>query len=435
MSRRDSIFVGGPKEVGPAWPVVIYWLMSIAQYSFRYILRVNDTHTSGLSYSDTPWYLSGIKHVITAGFLAYCIGRMIRRRMRVQHQFDILSWLCSFSFVVGVLILGVKLASRDGVSYETFQAWLQTWPYLIIPLVLPACMRPSQAVPTLKAFNLAAFIVTTLFWAATVYLYYAEGRYPAVSLPGQVRFGGILDDPNGYAALLALIIVLTIALKGKLWRSRLAICIVISLMTRSLAGLVVVVVTLAAVAIQKILQSKGLSMAVAIKVIAVLLGVVIALCVPTVQNALDAFLSEVNNTLQFKQKSIDLHLSDLTSPPDLGVNADVVDWVVGTSGVSENFYSWILINFGILGSFSYLGCVMAAIAVLANRPGISQYMLAWAAGIIVGSAGIPYFRDFPINLLFWSAISVVTQGASVGAASRALRHAIGYRIPMTNYVR
>ncbi len=286
-------------------------------------------------------------------------------------------------------------------------------------------MHPTQVVPTLKAFNVAVFKMTAVFWAATVYLYYAQGRYPALSWPGQLRFGGILDDPNGYAALMALIIVMTIAFKGKLWLWRLAICVVMSVMTRSLAGLVVLVATLVALAIQTVFQSKGLSMAMALKGIALLVGVAIALCVPAVQNALDAFASEVNDTLQFKQKSIDLHLSDLMSPPDLGANADAVDWVVGSSGASENFYSWLFINFGLLGSLSYLGCVIASIAVLANRgQGVSQYILAWAAGIIVGSAGIPYFKNFPINVLFWSAVSVAIRGASVRAPLLAQRRVL-----------
>jgi hypothetical protein len=419
---RDS-----SSEAGPAWAVVVYWLLSIAQYSFRYILKVNDTHTSGFGYSDTPWYLSAIKHVITAGFLAYCIGCRLRSRENTRRRVDILSSIYSLALAVGVLILGIKVIGRDGRSYEMLQAWLQTWPYLIIPLLLPACMRPAQAVPTLKAFSLGAFIITGLFWIATVYLYYTEGRYPALSWPGQLRFGGILDDPNGYAALMVLLIALTIAFRGKLWLCRLTICLVMSVMTRSLAGFVVLIVMLTVLAIQTISQMRGLSITAALKGVGLLIGVLIALCLPSVQSALDTFASEVNDTLQFKQKSIDLHLSDLVSPPDLGADADAVDWLVGSTGVSENFYSWTLINFGILGSLFLASCVIAAIAVLANRAtGAGLYILAWAAGIIIGSAGIPYFRNFPVNMLFWTTISVVIQGMPV----RAYRQAAGYGIAM-----
>src|SRR4051812_38364989 len=111
-------------HLGPAWPVVIYWLLSIAQYSFRYILKVNDTHTSGFGYSDTPWYLSGIKHVITAGFLIYCIWRKIRSRESYVPQFGFLRSIYLLSLAVGIIILAIKLAGRDGASYEVLQAWL-----------------------------------------------------------------------------------------------------------------------------------------------------------------------------------------------------------------------------------------------------------------------------------------------------------------------
>lgn len=420
----------------PAWPVVVYWLASIAQYSFRYILKVNDTHTSGFGYSDTPWYLSGIKHVITVGFLVYCIGCKTRKRVNVRDRSDILILIYCASLAVGLLILGVKFAGRDGASYEVLQAWLQTWPYLIIPLLLPACMRPEQAVPTLKAFSLGAFIMTSAFWAATVYLYYTERRYPALSWPGQLRFGGILDDPNGYAALMALIIVLTVAFKGRLWLCRLALCLIMCVMTRSLAGLVVLVVALAVLALQTIAQMRGLPITATLKGVGLLICLLTALCLPDVQNALDTFAGEVTNTLQFKQKSIDLHLTDLVSPPDLGVDAGVVDWLVGSTGVSENFYSWTLINFGIIGSLFLAGSIIAAVVVLAGRvSGVGRYILAWAAGIIVGSAGIPYFRNFPVNMLFWSTISVVTQGIHVGAAVRRKRQSAPYSIAVTSYPR
>jgi hypothetical protein len=409
-------------EVGPAWPVVIYWLLSIAQYSFRYILKVNDTHTSGFGYSDTPWYLSGIKHVITAGFIAYCIVCKIRNRGNRAPQFGVLNSIYLVSLAVGLVILGIKLAGRDGTSYEILQAWLQTWPYLILPLLLPACMRTTQIVPTLKTFSEWGLLITALFWGATVYLYQVEGRYPALSWPGQVRFGGILDDPNGYAALMALIIALTIAFKGRLWVCRLVVCIVMCVMTRSLAGLVVVVVTLAVMLIQRASQMKGFSISAALLTTGLLIGALIALCLPDVQDGLNTFAAEVKETLLFKHKSIELHVTDLVSPPDLGVDADLLDWLVGRAGIPENFYYWTLTNFGVMGSFFVGGSLIASMAALANRgTRAGPYIFAWGIGIIIGSAGIPYLRNFPINMLFWSAISVVTQQSSV-SASRWINH-------------
>jgi len=421
-------------NVGPAWPVVIYWLLSIAQYSYRYILSVNDTHTSGFGYSDTPWYLSGIKHVITAGFIAYCICRRIQGRGNQTYKFGALSSIYLVSLAVGIIILGIKLTRPDGASYEVLQAWLQTWPYLTLPLLLPACMRPQQIVPTLKAFSEFGFLIMSLFWAATVYLYYAEGRYPALSWPGQLRFGGILDDPNGYAALMALIIVLTIAFRGRLWVFRLIVCVVMCVMTRSLAGLVVLTVTVTVMAIQRASQMKGLSISAALLTTGLLIGVLTALCLPDVQYALNTLAAEVSETLLFKHQSIELHVTDLVSAPDLGADAAGLDWMVGRDGVSENFYSWTLTNFGLLGSFFLGGSLLASMAVLANRgTGAGMYILAWALGIVIGSAGIPYLKNFPINMLFWSAISVVTQRVSVNASLRMDRLASSYQMAPANY--
>src|SRR5438874_8249715 len=93
----------------PSWPIIAYWLLSIAQYSFRYIFRVSDTHTSGFGYTDTPWYLSGIKHVITASFCCYCLGCMLRDRRSQASPLRALNWIYFLSFVVGVCILGIKL--------------------------------------------------------------------------------------------------------------------------------------------------------------------------------------------------------------------------------------------------------------------------------------------------------------------------------------
>ena len=71
--------------------------------------------------------------------------------------------------------------------------WVPTLLVLIVELI----PRKQAGVVLLRVGQVLTPIVL-LFQAVTVVLYLVAHRLPALSYVGNPRFGGILDDPNGY---------------------------------------------------------------------------------------------------------------------------------------------------------------------------------------------------------------------------------------------
>ena len=190
-----------------SYSLLIYWIAAFTHYAFRYILQVSENHISP-NYGDTPAYLSSIKGVLL-GLLILSIP-FHRHRRKLPQRYRTL-WITSLSLLIFSCILAaIRIMAGQPVFEVLVNDLWYTWLYLMIVLIVPYVCKPEYIEPTIQRFASVAFWIAFPFWVVTVFLYYSEGRLPNNSFPGTPRFGGIIDDPNGYGALIVLLAALTI---------------------------------------------------------------------------------------------------------------------------------------------------------------------------------------------------------------------------------
>ena len=168
-------------------------LISTAYLSYRYPLQINSSTTSQV-YSDTPLSLQVGKFALI--FLTCCISAPFlfwKRFNRLEASIVILAGMVS-SFPLFKLLAG----------FESRYLEVSFWPLAALILVIPLKSFDLQSI---DKYLKVVFFFATVTDVVEVGLFLFFGRLPALGWSGglSVRFGGFLDDPNGFAAILFLL--------------------------------------------------------------------------------------------------------------------------------------------------------------------------------------------------------------------------------------
>jgi NADH:ubiquinone oxidoreductase subunit 6 (subunit J) len=394
----------------PCWPIIWLWIFSIAQYSYRYILQVNDDTTSH-AYASTPRPLSAIKYAIFFLFALYAVFSPLRRSVSIDHRYSVLSFITSAAIIVLAAIFVVRLALYPGALDETVICGLQLIPWVasvfFVPLVFKEKHSPGC---TLITFERIIFWIAFPFWIMTVTLAGLGIRYPALSYPGLlVRFGGILDDPNGYACLCLLLAVLAITFREGSWRWRAIAYGVMLLGTLSVAGYLAAIMVVVLCLFRSLFGSPQIfrSPLASLSIIsAVLIAAIAILFIGWEPN--DNVVDSITSLYSAKSNSTISHLSDLLPEEAMLDASSPVALLCGVGGFSENFYWRILANFGWLGLFAVIGTVSSwTFCALVPARKWRYNIGAWNIGVLLGSNGIAYLLTFPLNLIYWSLLGLL----------------------------
>ena len=412
-SGRDCRYGAGQTGLStrPCWPIIWLWLLSIAQYSYRYILQVNDPNTSH-EYGATPRSLSAIKYVIGFVFVSYSIYCLARRPISIGPRYRALISVMFGVLMVLALVVLVRLAVLPGALDETIGCGLELVPWMAIVVFVPFVFGRSDSLrKTLLVFERITFWVAFPFWLMTIALAASGVRYPALSYAGLlVRFGGILDDPNGYACMCLLLTVLAISFRTAHWRVRVLVYVLMLIGTLSLAGyltgIVIGLCSLPSFFRARISRSRWVGALCASLVI-----VAISLTAFWVFWEKNEDILDVTSALYSgKISSTSAHFSDLV--PDeaaLDVSSPVAV-LCGTGGFSENFYWRVLANFGWCGLFAVVGALASwNFCALRRVHRGNRSLRAWSIGVLIGSNGIAYLLTFPLNLIYWSLLALMVR--------------------------
>ncbi|MGH9583013.1 MAG: hypothetical protein ACRD4O_08775 [Bryobacteraceae bacterium] len=391
------------------WPIVWLWIFSIAQYSYRYILQINDSRTSHL-YRSTPGALSAIKYEIFVLFVFYALFCFLRRPVRLTQRYKTPMQITCAGLVVLAAVLLVRTAVSHGDMEETLLCALQLIPWMTSVLFVPMVVQPEHsATKTLMIFERMSFWMLFPFWLMTAILAALGIRYPALSYPGLlVRCGGIIDDPNGYACLCLLLLVLSAAHRTGAWRSRVVVYTVMLIGTVSFSGYATAVVMFLCWLLLR-LARPGIRHGLRIARVGVLCVMALSMVplLSTMYNINDA-AEDIASLYSAKSRSATSHLSDLRPNESMLENSSLVDLLCGTGGFSENLYWRVLANFGLAGlmTVTVLALFWSYYALWRIKRW-SHSIGLWAAGFLVGSNGIAYLLTFPLSLIFWSALGLL----------------------------
>ena len=367
-----------------------FWIgLSIATLylSYRYPLQINSSGTSP-SYADTPTSLQAGKFVLT--FFVCCISApfiFAKQLSRFQVAIVVLT-IAIFSFPLFKL-LG---------SFDSPYVDISFWPLAALVLVIP-----------LRSIRLDAIdrYFKVVFWLALmsdliqVALFVLFGRLPALAYKESVsvRFGGFLDDPNGFGAILFLLMGWSFyRFNGKKRIFMQLALVILLLLTQSLTSIGFLGILIFVMTCRQFVR----------KPLSIFWILIVSAAILALLEITHAF-EIISLALAHKSGSAADHLSI----PWGDLIGGWAKWFFfgGTSYQPyESFWVSSLINFGAVW---YVGNLILTFVLVYRvwrvfqsfQPGKEKSVLAgiflYCTFFVIGSANLPFFGIFPINFLFY----------------------------------
>jgi len=357
--------------------------------SYRYPLQMGDTGTSP-TYSDTPLIWQAGKFILALPLVAITAFRWFNSSARLPHR----HWLIAMATV---FLSSFSLLKMLG-GYDSHYVAISFWMLFSLVLVLDVDFVSVSAIDKYLYILLAYAFGSTL---VEVFLFLAFGRLPALAFAGSylVRFGGFLDDPNAFAAILFLLMGWSFRRFSGRTRVLVLAGIVISLiLSQSWTALFFFAAILFFYVLISALR-RPLSALVTICALPMCAFFIVEWLLPRLQ---EGFLWDM---MQDKQESIEQHLF----PWDWWA-ARWPDWTLVGEWNYNGYESWwvsSMVNFGVIWLVAYLFLVMALLFCLLrtspkaiSRP-IHAGLLLFGLYFAVGSLSLPFPSIFPVNALFF----------------------------------
>lgn len=369
----------------------LFWfglILCTLYQSYRYPLQINSTGTSP-TYSDTPPLLNAGKYILAFPLFAVATVRCLRKRAMPSHWLLVLATLFLSSYPLTKL-LGDSEAKYIDLSFWTVFSLVLAWAVDFVSV---------RAIDRYLRYLLICALGSTVI---EVFLFIAFGRLPALAFEGTyfIRFGGFLDDPNGFAAILFLIMGWAYGrFRGRTRFFILASIVICLILTQSWTGLAFLIL------VAFLWGLVGISRR---PVLAILIICATSIVAGFVMHAITQSPTEiVDEVLTAKQGSIEGHLFPLEK-----VAARWAEWsLVGSPTYSayESWWAGALVNFGAPWYFAWLALIAALIISLkialakADCEAKPVYLGFFLFGcyFAFGSISLPYPIIFPVNFFFF----------------------------------
>lgn len=364
--------------------------------SYRYPLQLNFSGTSP-TYSDTPAAFQLMKFIGILFFCAIAIRYIPRRVLPFKGWvFTTLTvCMCAYPAYKAIISFG------SDASLYLVAAF---WPLAALILVLATTPITTTALDRYFRFVFFYAIVSN---AIEIFLFLTIGRLPALAYENSfsVRFGGFLDDPNGFAALLYMLMGWAYhhfsGRKRFLAEFALVLCV---LLTQSLTAIAfLALLTIWFLAMHFIRRPRPL--------LVFSLTVVFIAALISIWTPLSAMLSVIGEE---KSGSVNDHISQVATTR----TGASIDWILG-SPVYAQYESWwtsAMVNYGVPWGLLCLGLVATLIFVvyrtLRKAHGVSQKavlsgMMMLACYFFVANINLPFYMIFPVNFLFFTLLLLV----------------------------
>lgn len=372
-------------------PLRCMWLAVLVctvYQSYRYPLQMNSAGTSP-TYKDTPAALQAAKYVITAIICLISIMYIPRRLLSYRNWGLACLVFCMSSYAI---LKAIVAQGGDRASYVD----IAFWPILALILAISVRSVSISALDRYLRFVLLYGLAST---AIQIVLFLAIGRLPALAYEGSfsVRFGGFLDDPNGFAALIFMLMGWAYFRFTKAKRVAVELSLLICLaLTQSLTAFVFLGLLILLFSARQFIRRPPLFIGGCVS-----LGLILLAALPSLQSNLSAIIADHSG-------SVEDHLSQVVA----AAWKTPFDLLLGGSNYVSMESWWIgsLFNFGILW---YLVCILVVItlawqSIKAYRraggtlnKGVSGAVLGLTCYFIFGCINLPLFKIFPINFLYF----------------------------------
>jgi hypothetical protein len=384
------------------------FLLALYYLWYRYPFQINSSVTSP-TYTDTPVSLQVAKYLLCFAIVgAYTAMALSATRMRLP-RYGIGPWM---AVVMGTFLVALA-AVVTVITADLANLWCFVFLFAFVPLMLfPDSFRFSL-VSIERCLRWFVYITTAAF-IVQLALFLTVGRLPALSFEGSVfiRFGGLWDDPNGFAVFLSFLLPFVffsdISRPGKVLL--ITVNLVSLLATQSFTGIFAFAASLVIVPICLFVRPVAVQQARRLfkLYLWLALAVVLGLCVLMYMHLefdLD-LIGAATEYLEEKQGSLEGHKESL----DALLNADALN-IMGlapTGFWGESGYVGVLLNYGagalLVYALLFVAIFGRSIRVLRashGKPGIAVFygVAFFLVAYGVAMFNLPLQRIFPVNLL------------------------------------
>jgi len=375
----------------------VFWLgmvLCTAYQSYRYPLQISSAGTSP-TYSDTPLAWQAGKFALAFPLIAISLVRWFGNSARTSR------WAIALGALFVSIYSLLKILDGHDTQFLDFSFWI----FFALILVLALDSVSISAIDKYFCFLLAYALASN---AIEVFLFVAFGRLPALAFSGSylVRFGGFLDDPNGFAAILFLLMGWSyMRFKGRTRFLVLAGIIISLLLTQSWTAIAFFLV---------VIFFWGLNILSRRPIFAILAACILPclalLVVQWIRQLPGGLLWQI---LEDKQGTIEGH-----SFPFALWASKWPDWLMLGEWKYNHYESWwasAMINFGLLWFIAYLSLIVALLffvwrayarSTRQAKP-VHAGLLVFGFYFLFGSLNLPLPIVFPINALFFLFFFVV----------------------------
>ena len=376
----------------------IFWttlVVATLYSSYRYPLQINFSGTSP-TYIDTPPILQISKYVIIIAAALLSIFSSTRNHITQKR----------FLFIIAY-------ASIVAYPFIPFM-YDGDFRHLQFPIVSLCALLISVAVPDVELESLTRFMKGLLFIsisanAIQILLFLTIGRLPALAYENTIfiRFGGFLDDPNGFAAILFL-------LYGFLYHAKKTITNVIC--TASVILSIILTQSLTAISFYIFIS---LTLRLLRNPKATLALIVIALIALTAYVYFsDAIIQDTYTTFfSSKMESIEGHISWINLRNDFGILTTIIgafdyrpseSWWIGS--VNNYGLFWVSALFGLNAMYIFRLRALLRHNLQPDKVRAIFAIFIFSIYVLFGSFNFPFYQIFPINFILMTFICLVMLG-------------------------
>ncbi|MCH2239346.1 MAG: hypothetical protein MK060_15830 [Blastomonas sp.] len=415
ISERTVLSSGANFAYSALFLIAFYYL------AYRYPFQIGDENTSP-TYGPTPVVIQVAKYVTLSGTI-FLILNVQSLKFRTS---NLLTPLITIFAVFSLLICIIFAPVNFGATTRFFEIG-----FTMIFAILIASANSRLAINR-KFIK----ILTIFFWFNVIVyivqllLFFLIGRLPALGYEGgNVRFGGVWDDPNSAIIPFLLYTVYCMFRDGKTWRN--GILLIISLIALILSQSVTTVVATIVTAVviyfwfwRGVPSSAKLMNAAIVSVVSVLGGGILFLFV----SALPVF--DLSSLFESFEKFVEIKEGSAATRGSTYAVLFDLDFLtlLGLDPLmegGENSYVNILVNFGVIFLVVFIAIQALTIRSLyiwtRNAVSKEDYSTAMAFSAfyiwyVFAMLNLPLAEVFPDNL-----IAAIISGAAIAASGRSVR--------------
>lgn len=352
-------------------------------YWYRYILRYNTDYASA-EYRDTPTFLRGGKYAVVVVLAVLLVLAMLYFKKKV---------ILGGPEIALVLFAAIMLIkSMYQRNYLLF--------FKMLIFALPAYgvmyMGDDPIQPFIRWFRIV-YVYHIIYSAFEIFMYFTFGWMTGLAIPGLIRFGGGLDDPNGFSIFMIIPLCYFICnlIENGLfsrWLPHAIVAFVLFFITYSFSGYAGAVVMLLLIMVK---YKNSARLVLVETIILVIVAVVII-------NHKDLII----HLYEHKKYSIQAHFEYMIVRYD-----SLAEFIFGSPQYqfSESLYAMVAVNYG-FGALLLLFFFECSTIYIAYRNYMREHSIelftvfAYQVVFMVTQVGIAYFVTVPVNYLYFLAV-------------------------------